>query len=70
MCMIMWKIFQDLLSWAVILNMSYYIGKDTEWFEHIVIFYAMGLGTCSKNLICHPPTDSDTDYKSTKDTDY
>lgn len=44
------------------------MGKDTEIFEHIVIFYAMGLGTCTKNLTCHLPTDSDTctDYKSTK----
>lgn len=45
------------------------MGKDTEIFEHIVIFYAiglLGLGTCSKNLTCHLPTDSDTDYKSTK----
>lgn len=42
------------------------MGKDTEIFEHIVIFYAMGLGTCSKNLTCHLPTGSDTDYKSTK----
>lgn len=42
------------------------MGKDTEIFEHIVIFYSIGLGTCSKNLTCHLPTDSDTDYKSTK----
>lgn len=42
------------------------MGKDTEIFEHIVIFYAIRLGTCSKNLTCLLPTDSDTDYKSTK----
>lgn len=42
------------------------MGKDTEIFEHIVIFYAIGLGTCSKNSTYHLPTDSDTDYKSTK----
>lgn len=30
------------------------MGKDTEIFEHIVIFYAIGLGTCSKNCINLP----------------
>lgn len=46
------------------------MGKETEWFDHIRIVYAMGLGTSSENLIWHLPTDSDTDYISTKDTDY
>lgn len=50
--------------------MSSYMGKETEWFDHIRIVHAMGLGTSSENLIWHLPTDSDTDYKSTKDTDY
>lgn len=30
------------------------MGKDTEIFEHIVIFYAIRQGTCSKNLINLP----------------
>lgn len=53
------------------------MGKDTEWFEHIVIFYAMGLGTCTKNLINLPSPyrfwymywlqkHKDTDYQSTE----
>lgn len=50
--------------------MSSYMGKETEWFDHIRIVYAMGLGTSSENLIWHLPTVSYTDYKSTKDTDY
>lgn len=51
------------------------MGKDTEIFEHIVIFYAIGLGTCSKNCInlpspyrfwYWPQKHKDTDYQSTE----